>query len=112
MPSTLQALVKNSKRSRPWALVSGANLYVSQTAPWSLAKAGEDAELDIALASLARCLYRLAVMVSPFMPSKGQELWDGLGQPGSVTEAAWDTLGQPAVGGTHTEKGAALFPKG
>ena len=94
-----------------WALVSAANLYVTQTAPWALAKAGEDADLDMALASLARCLYRLAVLVSPFMPAKGQELWGSLGQSDGVTEAAWDTLAKPALGGAHTEKGPALFPK-
>ncbi|MEE8060868.1 MAG: methionine--tRNA ligase [Gemmatimonadales bacterium] len=94
-----------------WSLVSAANLYVSQTAPWALAKAGEEAQLDTALASLARCLYRLCVMVGPFMPSKAEQLWQALGQPGEAAEARWDTLLQPPVDGADTTKGEALFPK-
>jgi methionyl-tRNA synthetase len=94
-----------------WSLVSAANLYVTQTAPWALAKAGEDASLDAALASLARCLYRLCVMVSPFMPGKTDELWHALGQPGEVSGATWDALLQPPVAGAQTEKGESLFPK-
>ena len=48
-----------------WSLVSAANLFVQQTAPWALAKAGKDAELDGALSALARALCRLAVDGQP-----------------------------------------------
>ena len=44
----------------------------SRSAPWALAKAGREAELDAALAALARALYRLAVLASPFIPGKAQ----------------------------------------
>jgi methionyl-tRNA synthetase len=94
-----------------WSLVSAGNLFVTQTAPWALAKAGEDAKLDSALASLTRCLYRLAVLVSPFMPEKADALWDALGQPGTAASVEWDNLVEPPVAGTQTSKGEALFPK-
>jgi len=94
-----------------WSLVSAGNLFVTQTAPWGLAKAGQDAELDSALTSLARCLYRLAVLVSPFMPEKSDELWSALGQEGTAAAARWQDLANPPVIGAQTTKGAALFPK-
>jgi methionyl-tRNA synthetase len=94
-----------------WSLVSAGNLFVTQTAPWALAKAGEEAALDSALASLIRCLYRLAVLVGPFMPEKSEDLWSALGQQGTVGSAAWQDLTEPPVAGTHTSKGTALFPK-
>jgi methionyl-tRNA synthetase len=94
-----------------WSLVSAGNLFVAQTAPWALAKAGQDAELDSALAGLARCLYRLAVLVSPFMPEKSDELWSALGQEGTAAAARWEDLAKPPVIGAQTTKGAALFPK-
>ena len=94
-----------------WSLVSAGNLFVTQTAPWALAKAGEEVELDSALASLTRCLYRLAVLVSPFMPEKGDALWSALGQQGTAASAQWENLINPPVAGAQTTKGAALFPK-
>jgi len=94
-----------------WSLVSAGNLFVTQTAPWALAKAGEDAALDSALASLTRCLYRLAVLIGPFMPEKSEALWSALGQQGTVASAKWESLAEPPVAGTQTVKGAALFPK-
>jgi methionyl-tRNA synthetase len=94
-----------------WALVSAGNLFVAQTAPWALAKAGEEAQLDSTLASLIRCLYRLAVLVSPFMPEKGDALWRALGQEGTAASAKWKLLVNPPVTGAQTTKGAALFPK-
>src|SRR5215217_1999119 len=37
-----------------WDLVSTANLFIQQSAPWALAKGGREAELDVVLASLGR----------------------------------------------------------
>src|SRR4029078_13710479 len=62
-----------------WGLVGTANLYIQQVAPWALAKAGRETELDAALAGLARALYRLAVLAAPFIPGKAQLLWQSLG---------------------------------
>ena len=56
-----------------WELVATANLYIQQVAPWKLAKEERDAELDVALAALARALYRLAVLTEPFIPGKAAE---------------------------------------
>lgn len=94
-----------------WSLVAAGNQYVARSAPWALAKAGDDAQLDIVLASLGRCLYRLAVMISPFMPGKAEALWQTLGRDGSAAGTDWNDLLQAPIGGADTEKGAALFPK-
>ncbi len=94
-----------------WRLVTAANQYIVQTAPWALAKAGSEAELDTALGALARCLYRLAVMASPLMPGKSEELWQFLGQPGTASGASWDTLEAPPTAGSSTRKPGGLFPR-
>ena len=93
-----------------WRLVSEANGYIVVTAPWVLAKLGDDAQLDAALAALARCLLRLAVMSSPFMPTKAQELWAALGQAGTP-EAAWSAAVAPDIAGATVVKPENLFPK-
>jgi hypothetical protein len=93
-----------------WRLVSEANGYIVISAPWVLAKQGDEARLDATLAALARCLVRLAVMTSPFMPTKAQELWAALGQT-STLEAAWNAAVAPAIAGATVTKPENLFPK-
>jgi len=95
-------------------LVARANQYIVQTAPWTLAKEGRDAELDRILASLARCLGRLAILIGPYMPERAEILWQALGNSGSVTEARWENreeLEVPARAGQVTSRPPVLFPK-
>ncbi len=94
-----------------WELVGTANLYIQQMAPWSLAKEGRDQDLDQALAALARALYRLAILVSPFTPEKAQSLWESLGVEGQAASATWNSLQSPPLGGVVTTKPEILFPK-
>jgi methionyl-tRNA synthetase len=91
--------------------VNGANQYIVQKEPWALAKAGKDAELDEVLAALARCLYRVTVLVEPFIPEKARELWRGLGQSDAISAASFESLGSPPIHGVRTEKPPILFPK-
>jgi methionyl-tRNA synthetase len=94
-----------------WALVSTANLYIQQVAPWTLAKEEKNAELDATLASLARALHRLAVFASPFVPGKAQALWAALGSQGKVSDASWTTIDVPVIAGATVTKPEILFPK-
>ncbi|HEU5170751.1 MAG TPA: methionine--tRNA ligase [Gemmatimonadales bacterium] len=94
-----------------WQLVAAANLYIQRTAPWALAKGGRDAELDQALGSIGRTLWRLAVLTGPFIPGKAQLIWAGLGGEGSVTQARWTAVGSPPVGGRSAASAGVLFPK-
>jgi methionyl-tRNA synthetase len=93
-----------------WELVAAANQFIVQTAPWSLAKHGKDGELDEVLASLARCLSRLAVLIGPFMPGKAQELWDVLGQNARL-DTAWSGAEHPDVTNRTVRKPEGMFPK-
>ncbi len=94
-----------------WTIVSAANLYVQQSAPWSLAKAGKDSELEEVLAALARALCRLAVITSPFIPGKARALWNDLGMDAEVNETSWKAAEAPGVEGRQTHRPSILFPK-
>jgi methionyl-tRNA synthetase len=94
-----------------WSLVSAANLFVQQAAPWALAKAGKETELDEALGALARALGRLAIMTSSFTPAKAQILWEMLGLEGKVAAAAWAAAAEPPVSGRKVSRPEVLFPK-
>jgi methionyl-tRNA synthetase len=92
-------------------LVTAANLFIVQSAPWALAKKGDAQPLDIALGALARCLARLAVLSWPFMPGKSAELWSLLGADDAAQSLAWETATAPAVDGWMVRKPTGLFPK-
>jgi methionyl-tRNA synthetase len=92
--------------------VAEANAYVGQQAPWILAKQGDDAALDAALAALSRALLRLAVLVAPFIPAAADQLWAALGQGEHLPAAgAWDRAEHPALAGARTHRIPPLFPK-
>jgi methionyl-tRNA synthetase len=107
----MDALDLRTGAEAAWELVARANLYIQQVAPWSLAKAGKEAELDATLGALARVLHRLAVLSSPFIPGKAQALWQSLGFESEELGRGWNSLGQPPVAGRLTNKPEVLFPK-
>jgi methionyl-tRNA synthetase len=95
-----------------WQTIARANEYVDRQAPWKLAKdPARRAELESTLASLVRQLARQAVYLSPFMPSKAQELWVSLGAPARVADMSFDALRDLDPAGWTVRKGASLFPK-
>jgi len=93
-----------------WSLVSAANQFIVQTAPWTLSKERKDAELDQVLSGLARCLLRLAVLTHPFMPGKAELLWQHLGQDARLS-GAWRQAESPDAAGRRVRKPEGLFPK-
>jgi methionyl-tRNA synthetase len=94
-----------------WQLVSRANGFVEESAPWNLAKSGEHERLAAVLAALARAVARITLMAAPFMPTKTQQVWNALGLSGAVAEAQWSFLQQPKLGGATVTKGEPVFPK-
>jgi methionyl-tRNA synthetase len=91
-------------------LARTANVFIEEMAPWKLAKdPSRTAELDAVLAALVRTLAKLAVLLSPFMPSKTLELWQALGRDDAIAGLS-DYSGLDGAGRT-VERQAVLFPK-
>jgi methionyl-tRNA synthetase len=96
-----------------WELVQSTNQYIDKTAPWKLAKRSEAKEhLDEVLLHLAAVLKTLGVVLYPFMPSKGEEIFRQIGlawNPSVFFPAAaidWNDLP-----GRTIVKGSSLFPR-
>jgi len=94
-----------------WKLVTRANQYVDQTAPFKLAKDSTQAgRLDEVLYNLAETCRVLAVLLWSFLPSTSERIYAQLnlqGSPAKFSEATWGKL--PA---SHTiGEPAALFPR-
>ena len=92
-------------------LATRANRYVGDTAPWALAKAGRDAELDTALANLVRTVARLAVLARPFLPVKAEAVWALLGTGRPLDAVRLPDLETLPVEGLRVHKPPPLFPK-
>ena len=94
-----------------WSLVSRANQYVEQTAPFKLAKdPSKAARLDEVLYNLAEVCRVLAVLLWPFLPGTASKIYTQLGlasAPDKFAESAWGGL-KP---GHKLGKSAPLFPK-
>jgi methionyl-tRNA synthetase len=94
-----------------WTLVTRANQYVDQTAPFKLAKdPAQAARLDEVLYNLVETCRVLAVLLHPFIPGTSTKIYAQLnlsGTPDKLALAAWGGL--PA--GHTIGEPAALFPR-
>ena len=94
-----------------WSLISRANQYVDQTAPFKLAKDPTQAKrLDEVLYNLAETCRALAVLLRPFLPGTAAKIYAQLGltsSPDKFSEAAWGGL-KP---GHKIGEPAPLFPR-
>ncbi|HXF94644.1 MAG TPA: class I tRNA ligase family protein [Gemmatimonadales bacterium] len=93
------------------ALAAQANRYVQESAPWTLAKEGREAELDPVLGSLVRTVARLAVLLAPFMPAKAEEVWQVLGTGRPLAAVRLGDLETPLPEGAQVGEPPILFPK-
>lgn len=93
------------------ALVTRANQYVDQTAPFKLAKDPAQAKrLDEVLYNLAETCRVLAVLYQPFLPGTAVKIYEQLGlsgAPDKFSESAWGKL----QAGHKIGEPAPLFPR-
>ncbi|HSU54661.1 MAG TPA: class I tRNA ligase family protein, partial [Candidatus Dormibacteraeota bacterium] len=94
-----------------WSLITRANQYVDQTAPFKLAKDPSNAaRLDEVLYNLAEVCRILAVLLWPFLPGTAVKIYEQLGLSGApdrFASAKWGGLPAGHAIGTP----AALFPR-
>lgn len=110
-----RALLEQSQLQGPlqkiWSLVSRANQYVDQTAPFKLAKdPAQTQRLDEVLYNLAETCRVLAVLLWPFLPTTASKIYAQLGltgAPDQFSAANWGGLGA----GHQIAEPAPLFPR-
>ena len=92
-------------------LVSKANKYIEESAPWALAKDPDKKPLLAScMAHLAGVLFLAGELLSPILITKSKELFDqlGLGEAERTYEKAVSLC---SLGGHHVVKGSPLFPR-
>jgi methionyl-tRNA synthetase len=94
-----------------WGLVTRANQYVDQTAPFKLAKDPAQAKrLDEVLYNLTETCRVLAVLLNPFLPETSFKIFAQLGlseSPEKISEASWGKL----KSGHQIGEPSPLFPR-
>jgi len=96
-----------------WSVVSAANKYIEEAAPWKVYKDGDKTKLNNILYSLAETLRIIAVYIYPFMPSAAEKIWQQLGLKKGFDGIIFDkeTEWGQDISGTKVCKGEVLFPK-
>ncbi len=96
-----------------WSLVTRANRYVEENAPWTLAKNKDLERLGSVLYNLSESLRLIGLYLYPVMPSTSQKIWNALGMNKQIAscrlneEQQWGKLAP----GTPIQPGAQLFPR-
>jgi len=95
-----------------WELVDELNGYITEQEPWALAKDEANAgRLDAVLATSARGVGALAVLLSPFTPKASAKLWATLGGEGAVQDADVRDAANWRGDGQVTPLESPLFPR-
>ncbi|HEU5124834.1 MAG TPA: methionine--tRNA ligase [Verrucomicrobiae bacterium] len=109
--SQLEANELQSALQTIWSLITRANQYVDQTAPFKLAKdPAQAARLDEVLYNLAETCRVLAVLLWPFLPGTATKMYSQLGLSGEPNQFSDATWGKLAAGHTIGDV-APLFPR-
>lgn len=92
-------------------LVSRANKYIEETAPWALAKdEAKREELESVMAHLAQVLFEAGTLLSPVLVTKSEKIFDQLGVPSDLrTYENASKFG--CLDGLQSQKGEQLFPR-
>jgi len=97
-----------------WKFISRMNKYIDETMPWALAK-DEDKKprLAVVMNNLVEALYKVAVLVYPYMPESAQKIWEQLGFSEDIKDAKlsevspWEVIKE----GHNLGEAKPIFPR-
>ena len=92
-----------------WKIVSEANRYVDEQAPWILRR-GDPDRMRTVLYTLAETIRHLGILVQPFVPGSAIRLLDQLGVAPDAREFA-ALAAAPLVPGTRLPRPEGIFPR-
>ncbi len=95
-----------------FAVISRANKYIDETAPWALAKdSANNARLACVMYNLLDTVRVCSILLSPFMPDSCEKIFEQIGADATVT--AWDSAQSISLlpRTVSVKKGDAIFPR-
>jgi methionyl-tRNA synthetase len=108
----MENLAFNRALQSIWSMVSAANKYIDDTAPWGLAKdPSQEQRLGTVMYNLLELVRLISLMVSPFMPETGVKIRTILGlDPEDATMDGHDQWGS-LLAGQKIAKAEPIFPR-
>lgn len=102
----------NTAITEIWVLVSQANKYIDETAPWILAKdETKENELNSVMVHLAESLRIVAILLQPIMTKIPQKIFEQLGLDPNMMKMQEIHFGEFPIGTKVVGKGVPLFPR-
>ncbi|MEG1336477.1 MAG: methionine--tRNA ligase, partial [Clostridiales bacterium] len=112
MADAMEKLEFNNALAAIWKIVSKANKYIDEAAPWALNKNGDTAKLATVLYNMAEALRFSTIMLSPFMPKTPAKVWAQLGISEKTEIQTWDSLEYGKIPeNTTVDRGEPIFPR-
>lgn len=112
--SFMEKLELSNALSALWRLISRANKYIDETAPWVLAKdPANSGRLGTVLYNLIEVIRGATIMLSPFMPILPGKVWAQIGLEKQKALHSWESLQKwgGLQAGTKVQRGEAIFPR-
>ncbi len=91
-----------------------ANQFVEEKKPWVLVKdPAKKSELESVMVALAEVIFRIAIVLTAFMPTTAHKILQWLGQPTQwkITPNSGEFSDLRLIPGARIQKGEILFPK-
>jgi methionyl-tRNA synthetase len=94
-----------------WTVADAGNKYITDTAPWTLAKKGENERLNEVLYTIYETLRVLGIWTQPFLPNKSLALLTQLNVPADARSFASTAEWGVATEGIQIGTPEVLFPR-
>lgn len=95
-----------------WKIVTKANKYIDECAPWALNKNGEKEKLATVLYNMAEAIRIATILLTPIMPNTPAKVYEQLGIADQTELHGWDALCYGGIkAGTVIHRGDPIFPR-
>lgn len=113
MEACMDKLEFHNALAAVWKIVTKANKYIDETAPWNLNKteAGKK-QLSTVLYNMAEAMRIATILLSPFLVRTPAKVWAQLGLTGQDAILNWDSLAYGKIpADTQIKRGEPIFPR-
>lgn len=95
-----------------WKIITKANKYIDECAPWALNKNGEKEKLATVLYNMAEAIRIATILLTPIMPNTPAKVFAQLGIDAEPELHTWESLNYGGIkAGTETHRGDPIFPR-
>ena len=95
-----------------WKIITKANKYIDECAPWALNKNGEKEKLATVLYNMAEAIRIATILLTPIMPNTPAKVFAQLGIADQTELHTWESLTYGGIkAGTKIHRGEPIFPR-